>query len=108
MKTRHFPLDMARSLLPLPLMLISTLVSRVIFDSNWLWLTAYVSAVLVVCFGAYLMFRAKLPLYRKGLYLTFGPQCLPIESRRIYWRSLRWIGNGLILTATLLLLKFGI
>jgi hypothetical protein len=54
------------------------------------------TALLVAMIGAGLLFWAKLPLYRAGIYLSFGPRAIP-ESHRIlyYW------GIGLVLSGCL-------
>ena len=56
-----------------------------------------IGALLVATLGACLLFWAKLPLYRKGIYCSFGPSAMP-ESRQgfYYW------GIGLALSGCLL------
>jgi hypothetical protein len=55
------------------------------------------AALLVAMIGASLLFWAKLPLYRAGIYLSFGPNAIPEPRRAFYY----W-GIGLALSGCLL------
>lgn len=35
--------------------------------------------------GIAFLFFARLPLYRQGRFLTFGPKALPLFHRKLYW-----------------------
>ncbi len=51
--------------------------------------------------GIVLLFAAKWPLYRQGMYFTFGPKGLPEPRRKVYWTAYAFVGVSL-LTALLL------
>jgi hypothetical protein len=52
------------------------------------WLVAYSTAFLISTVGAAHLFRAKFPLYRKGIYFSIGASALPESLRAIYRRGL--------------------
>ena len=65
--------------------------------TRWIWCCAISLAVAVV--GVSLIFYAKIPLYRKRRFFTFGSGALP-ESRRPFYR---WGYRCIILAVALLL-----
>ena len=77
--------------------------------STWLlslrgndWILAYAGSLLISLVGTVLIFRAKLPLYRKGLYFTIGATMLPDRSRQLYRRGLVLSIIGISLSAVLI------
>ncbi len=63
----------------------------------WIW--CYGTGLAVAAVGVFLIFYAKLPLYRQRRFLTLGSRALPESSRPLY----RW-GYRFVLFAVLLLL----
>ena len=81
--------------------------------SSWLfglqgigWIIAYVAAFLISVVGAALLFRAKLPLYRKGIYFSIGSHALPEQSRVTYHRGMILSLIGILLSALLIGVSF--
>jgi hypothetical protein len=92
MKIRNqFPLDWA-ALLSVPL--ISVLIGSLFPIINWFrhptahsWLWAVGIATCTSLLGAVLLFFAKLPQYRAGIFLRVGCQHLPPRQQRLYHAS---------------------
>jgi amino acid transporter len=59
-------------------------------------------SLIVACVGACLLFWAKLPLYRAGIYTSFGPAAIPATHRRFYYWGLGLALGGCGLAAVLL------
>jgi hypothetical protein len=55
-------------------------------------------AFLTAIVGAALLFWAKLPLYRAGIYFSFGPSAVPDDRKSFYY----W-GMGLVIVALMLI-----
>ncbi len=77
--------------------------------SSWLfglqgtaWIVAYAGAFFVSVAGAALIFVAKLPLYRKGMYFSIGPSALPEHARVLYHRGVLLSLIGILLSALLI------
>lgn len=77
--------------------------------SSWLfglrgdeWIIAYASAFLVSAVGGTLLFFAKLPLYREGIYFSFGSRSLPDRMRVSYRRGMILSLTGIIFSASLI------
>jgi hypothetical protein len=47
--------------------------------------------------GAALLFIARIPLYRRRRFWTFGPRYLDRKHRRIYWLAYAFVSTGLLL-----------
>jgi hypothetical protein len=71
---------------------------------QWHWVIAYCCALLIAMVGALYLFRAKLPLFRRGLLFTFGSRQLPPSSLPLYRRG-RWLSIIGVLLASMLLLS---
>jgi hypothetical protein len=67
---------------------------------SWIW--CYGGALAIATVGAFLIFYAKLPLYRQRRFLTFGSRALPETSRPFY----RWGYRCIFLAVALLLCLF--
>lgn len=110
MKTRRtdpdFPLDIGLQLIGLPIAILSWVLTTIMIDRGWLWFSAYLLGVALVCVGGAHMFLAKLPFYRQGRFLTFGTTGMTEDSKDHYRKALKWIGCGLIITVSLLIVRF--
>src|SRR6266446_475512 len=82
---RKFPPDILTAL-GLPIVVIALLVSWVLSIHGVAWFWAAGVSFSVALFGAFLLFLAKLPLYRQDRFFTFGIHVLPVTSHRFY----RW------------------
>ena len=99
MKSRHwFPLDLA-ALLSFPLVVLGiSLPMAFLFPAiNWLrhltalpWLWALGIATATSLLGTVLVFLAKLPQYRAGIFLRVGSRDLPPREQRFY-RASFWL-----------------
>ena len=58
-----------------------------------------VAAVSVACAGAGLLFAAKLPLYRAGVYFSFGPSAISPTHRFLYYWGVGLAAGGCTLAA---------
>ena len=70
---------------------------------GWHWVVAYAGALWIVVAGGVMIFKAKLPVYRKGRFFTFGVGALPVSSIPLYERGWRWVILGTILAVWLLI-----
>lgn len=92
MKDRNrFPLDLSVLLFPIPFLIVSLLMAPLFAIVNWLrhptpsaWLWAVGIASCTAVFGTVVLFVAKLPQYRAGIFLRIGSQHLPIREQRLY------------------------
>jgi hypothetical protein len=55
------------------------------------WLTTLYVATAAAAVGIVLLFCAKLPQYRAGIFLRFGSSHLPLRSQRLYRLAYRVI-----------------
>lgn len=112
MKTRDTepdcPMDMVVHFIFLPIVLVSYVVTQVMLDRGWLWMTAYWLGVVLVCIGGFQMFRAKLPLYKEGRFFAFGTRGMSYTSKAIYFSALRWLTGGCAVTGWLLVSRFSL
>jgi hypothetical protein len=110
MKTRRsdpdFPLDIGIQFIVLPIAIVSWVLTTIMLDRGWLWLSFYWLGVALVCVGGAHMFLAKLPFYRQGRFLTFGAAGMTDDSKAHYKKALRWIFGGLAVTVLLLVSRF--
>lgn len=67
------------------------------------WIIAFSASLGVAVLGAVLLFRAKLPLYRQGRFLTIGAHDLPPSSQKLYRQGIRLAATGCVLAALLIL-----
>jgi hypothetical protein len=95
----RFPPDMAVLLLP-PIILVVMLVAlsflfpffnAVRHPTPAGWLVALYLATAGATIGTILLFCAKLPQYRSGIFFRFGPSHLPLRSQRLYRLAYRFI-----------------
>ena len=61
-----------------------------------------VASLAVAYIGAGLLFWAKLPLYRAGIFSSFGPWAIPSSHRRYYYWGMGLAAGGCVLTAMLI------
>jgi hypothetical protein len=110
MKTRRsdsdFPLDIGIHFIGLPIALVSLVLTSIMLYRGWLWLSAYWLGVVLVCVGGAHLFRAKLPFYKQGRFLTFGTAGMTEDSKAHYRKALKWICGGLTITVSLLVVRF--
>ena len=110
MKTKrsdpNFPLDIGIQFIGLPVVLVSWILTTVMIDRGWLWVSAYWLGVALVCVGGAYMFLAKLPFYRQGRFLTLGTSGMTEDSKAYYRTALRWVFGGLAITVLLLVVRF--
>ena len=93
-KQQRFPSDLAALLglywILLPIAMLGAWVFPVFLraknegDLTILWVAIALGAV-----GLILLFWARMPLYRKLRFFTFGPHRLDANHRRVYWTA--WI-----------------
>jgi hypothetical protein len=57
----------------------------------------FYSALAVGAVGTVLLFFARLPLYRKRQFLTFGPSQLSGVHRRLYWLAYLFVAVSILL-----------
>jgi hypothetical protein len=57
----------------------------------------FYSALVLGAVGTILLFFARLPLYRKRQFLTFGPSQLSGIHRKIYWLAYLFIAVSILL-----------
>jgi len=57
----------------------------------------FYSALALGAVGTVLLFFARLPLYRKRLFLTFGPGQLDGIHRRLYWAAYLFVAVSVLL-----------
>ena len=62
----------------------------------------FYSALALGAVGTVLLFFARLPLYRKRQFLTFGPSRLSGIHRRLYWAAYLFIGFSVLLLMLIL------
>ncbi|MHA3773122.1 hypothetical protein ACXR0O_16440 [Verrucomicrobiota bacterium sgz303538] len=92
MKDRNrFPLDLSVLLFPVPLLIVSLLMDLLFPIVSWLrhptpsaWLWTLGIATSAAVLGTVVLFVAKLPQYRAGIFLRIGSQYLPIREQRLY------------------------
>ena len=70
-------------------------------SGTWLWF--YALTLSVATLGAALIFYAKLPLYRRRRFFTFGIRVLPEERQPFYRWGYRFAILGIAVLACLLL-----
>jgi riboflavin transporter FmnP len=80
-----------------------------ILTSTLLWpvlrsgvLSLFLAAVAAGVLGSILLFFARLPLYRRGQFLSFGPRKLDARHRKLYWRAYVLIAASVITMITML------
>ena len=59
-------------------------------------------AITLGAIGILLLFLARLPLYRRGQFLTFGQSQLDAPHRKLYWWAYGFVGGSVILFVRLL------
>ncbi len=94
---RNFPADMLM-MSGLPLIAAAVLMQLLFVYPR----TVAIAALAVACIGAGLLFWAKLPLYRAGIYCSFGPQAIPQSHRAFYYWGMCLAAGGCALTALLI------
>ena len=67
-------------------------------DTTLLWVALGMGVA-----GVLLLFLARLPLYRQGKFLSFGPRALPAGHRRLYWIAYGLIGTSVAIMVLLLM-----
>ena len=102
--SKNLPADWGGLAVILPIFLISIVVFSPLLLQGWLWFVGYILALLISIIGAILIGRAKLPLYRKGQFFTFGIRHIPEALRPTYrwgcWLSVVGIAFALLLLLT--------
>jgi hypothetical protein len=110
MKTKrsepNFPLDIGIQFIGLPIAFLSWVLTTFMLDRGWLWFSAYLLGVALICVGGAHLFLAKLPFFKRGRFLTFGTAGMTEDSKAHYRKALRWIFGGLAITVVLLVVRF--
>jgi hypothetical protein len=94
---RNFPADM-RVVSGLPFLGVA-MIAGIMFEHARIFV---ILSLLVACVGACLLFWAKLPLYRAGIYTSFGPAAIPAAHRRFYYWGLGLALGGCVAAGLLL------
>ena len=105
---RHFPADLLfASGIPIAVVAIavSSLGSLLLLRGPE-WIIAFSVSIAIALVGAVLIFRAKIPLYRKGIFWTVGLSDLPESSHSTYRWGIRISIIGCILAALLVFVSF--
>ena len=102
---RHFPPDLLLAS-GVPIVFVAIFSSWLLSLHGNEWIIAFCVAVSVSLAGAALIFCAKLPLYRKGIFWTVGSSDLPQSSQSLYRWGIRLSVLGCILTALLVVGSF--
>jgi hypothetical protein len=97
---KNFPPDLL-IMSGLPFVAIALFVSWLSGLHDTQWIVAYFTAFLISAVGAALLFRAKLPLYRKGIYFSIGASALPEPMHAVYRRGMILSIIGIFLSAIL-------
>jgi hypothetical protein len=63
---------------------------------------AFAVAVALGAVGILLLFFARLPLYRRRQFLTFGPRQLDAQHRKLYWWAYGFVAVSVLLLVRLL------
>jgi hypothetical protein len=100
---RNFPPDLLATL-GIPIIPVALFTSWLLSLRGWQWVAAYCLALLIATVGAIYLFRAKLPLYRRHRFFTFGSRHLPPSSIPLYRRGCRLSIAGILLAVVLLLM----
>jgi hypothetical protein len=67
------------------------------------WICCYIIALSIAAVGASLIFIAKIPLYRRRMFFTFGSRALPEQRRPFYRWGYRCVAFAIALLLCLLL-----
>src|SRR5271154_2535029 len=102
---RNFPADLAALFkfdLVLPVIAIgaSCLLSLFGFLKTENAIILFYAALGIGVFGILLLFFARLPLYRRHRFWTFGPRELPSLNRKLYWLSYLFVVASILLFLT--------
>ena len=97
---KNFPPDLL-ILSGLPFVAIALSVSWISGLRGSQWILAYAAAFLISAVGAALLFRAKLPLYRKGIHFSIGMSAIPEPMHAVYRRGMGLSIIGIFLSAIL-------
>ena len=65
--------------------------------------TFLLGAIAIGCIGVVLLVIAKLPLYRRHQYFSFGPRLLSPGHRRLHWISYAFSGTSILILVLLLI-----
>src|SRR5438045_2729502 len=65
-------------------------------------LSVFLAAVVAGVAGVALLFFARLPLYRRGLFFSFGPRLLDARHRKLYWRAYGLVALSVLVMVSLL------
>lgn len=65
---------------------------------------AFALSLFLASVGILLLFLSRIPLYREGKFLTFGPASLPENHRRIYWSGYGMVAAGAAIMTRLILM----
>jgi hypothetical protein len=70
------------------------IIAMALLTTSLLWpvlrggvLSLFLAAVAAGVLGVGLLFFARLPLYRRGMFFSFGPRLLDARHRKLYWRA---------------------
>ena len=97
---RYYPWDMFVLLYSsFPLLGLMMWIGSLSFLNGWERTTALSAAFLFALTGVGLLAWAKWPLYKAGIYFSFGTSAIPV-SHRVYYR---W-GMGMVVIGCLLLM----
>jgi hypothetical protein len=99
---RNFPADLAALFkfdLILPIIAIGAtcLLSLLNFLKTESAIILFYVALGIGSLGIFLLFFARLPLYRQHRFWTFGPRELPSLNRKLYWLSYLFVVASVLL-----------
>jgi len=102
---KHFPKDLLLAS-GFPFLFITIFAGSLVTLRGTAWIVAFIASMLVALSGAALIFRAKRPFYRKGIFCTVGISGLPEASHATYWLGVRLSIVGCIVSGLLTALSF--
>jgi len=105
---RHFPADLfLASGIPIIVVAVAaSSLSSLLFVRGPDWIIVFSVSIAIALLGAALIFKAKIPLYRKGIFWTVGISDLPEPSHSVYRWGIRFSLIGCILAALLVFVSF--
>jgi hypothetical protein len=86
------------------------IIAVTLLTTNLLWLvlrggvlSVFLTAIATGVLGVALLLFARLPLYRRGQFFSFGPRMLDAPHRKLYWRAYGLVVLSVLLMVALLM-----